>query len=543
MSYARYGVPQPEPGLTPASRIFQALGGEPSGSATLAITIGHTTSGSASAIPKVNRARVPFDYPQPETRSRMFHELTNTVASDPTGSATLPIVVTHTTSGTASAIPKVARAKEPFDYESRELQSRLYRVIRPATGSSTLPITVSHTTSGSSVGLAGVVEGRTPFDYPIPEPTSRLFRAPAPASGSATFPITIGITSNGFSGSPPQIPPRAHRAKEPFDYPQPEPVSRIFQALTHWINGSASLPITIGISTAGSVSGAATPRLGVAIQGSTNQGFSTRAPSNPGPETIPLESRSFVYYHAAPPIYRPIVPGSTNQHYTAVPLKQPPVEQFPPSRIYTIRVTGAASGSSTLPIVIGHTTSGLSSSQPKVVRAKPIEERAEPESRSRLFHELTTPDVITGSSTLPITIGFTTAGAPPASPIRLSVITQGSTNQFAGTPTPPKDPPEVFRPTRWYPAKRYSPPPIYRVILQGGTNQGLGLFPVRQPVLEVFRPPTRVTVPPPGEYAVVVTTPGEGPETTVTWADLLRESKDPGDPDVITGADRWSGAG
>lgn len=33
-----------------------------------------------------------------------------------------------------------------------------------------------------------------------------------------------------------------------------------------------------------------------------------------------------------------------------------------------------------------------------------------------------------------------------------------------------------------------------------------------------------------------------GPETTHTWRDLLRESMDPGDPDVVSGADRWGSA-
>jgi hypothetical protein len=56
-----------------------------------------------------------------------------------------------------------------------------------------------------------------------------------------------------------------------------------------------------------------------------------------------------------------------------------------------------------------------------------------------------------------------------------------------------------------------------------------------------WNPPTVTGVPP--EPPVVVDD-FTGAETTLTWAHLLREAKDPGDqPDAQVGTNRWMAAG
>jgi hypothetical protein len=218
--------------------------------------------------------------------------------------------------------------------------------------------------------------------------------------------LTLAIDSAGSILSRPQL---FHRALEPHSYPFPESVSRSYQALTasNVVTGSVDLGLTLDISTSGARLGGV--RLGIARPGGTNQGFTTRAVDNPGPETVLLESRGFVYYHAAPPIYRSIRPGQTNQGFT---FKAPDPEAHPP--VERPRLVKGASSSSTkfgavdLGLSLNIATEGTAKGAGRVRRG--LEPHSTPElpNQSRTYFRL--PRRWTSSVDLPLTLDISVSG-------------------------------------------------------------------------------------------------------------------------------------
>lgn len=243
------------------------------------------------------------------------------------------------------------------------LGSRLFEVPARA-GSASLTLTLGITSSGAFTPRPSVLQPVKSFDRgPEPERQSRLYRPQTAQdfSGASSLALTLGITSAGSFTPRPEVLKPVRSFDRP---PQVELQGRLFRPFTHTF-GSASANFVFGASTNGSVPGVA-PRLGLQLQGSTNQGDTARpvpepqnppgqlrvstlyqastpvAPPGAPPPTIlvqggstlgnalgvtqgvplvpPLEPKEqipqcFVYLYSAPPIYSVVVPGSTNQGY------------------------------------------------------------------------------------------------------------------------------------------------------------------------------------------------------------------------------------
>lgn len=443
MSYIRYGVPTTEPGLNTVSRVVSAIP-EPTG---------------------------------PQTHS---------------GSVSFDLTLTFDTSGTLRQRARVIRGRDAHKEPDKEQTSRIYRrLIARQFGVVDLPLTLTFDTAGTATVQvkAKVYKALEPHSYPDAQAGSRIIPGVTRTTqSSADLDLTVGFATEGTAFTP-QPSRKVHRAREPFQYDLAEPVSRVFQALAAKVSGAASLDLTFNIATEGTASGPQPVRIGVARAGQQNVGQQVRAPEPQALDTVPLESRGFVYYHAAPPIYRVIVPGSTNQSFSAYPVVQPAAPEVPPSR----RIKGYSSagptthfGAASLDLTITFDTTGTARGIPRVVRGRDAHREPDKEQTSRIYRRQIARH--SGSASLDLTITFDTAGANRRPPNR--AIVQGGTNRgpvFA--PTPQNDPvaplgsrtfkgKQVFAAavdlplTVNFDTSGVSRRPPNRAIVAGGTNRG-----------------------------------------------------------------------
>jgi hypothetical protein len=406
MSYIRYPVPSHDPpGLGNVSRVYAALttpeGPQThSGAAALDLTFTVDTSGTARQRARVVRGRDAHFHQQVELGSRAFRvkkfnagvvDLALTLTVDSAGiakhfaAADVPLTFTFDTSGASTTRPKVIRQPlEAHSPQQRQLDSR--------------------------------------FSKPL-----------ARHAGAADLPLTLGISTDGTSTTP-QVSRKVHRALEAHSYPDPQPVSQTLQPLTalNVVTGSAALDLTLNIATEGTSSSPQTPRVGVAVAGGTNLGGKVRAIEQDGPVTPLLESRGFVYYHAAPPIYRVIVPGSTNQSFTANPVVQAPAEVPVPSR----RFRGYAgptthSGAVDLGLTFNVSTDGTRRTRPTVTQGKTPFQYAQFELGSRRYKGFAGAATHNGAVDLGLTLTVDTSGritvrrSSVTTPLTLDIATAG----------------------------------------------------------------------------------------------------------------------
>lgn len=360
MSYVRYPVPTyVDPGLQTGSRVFQGLTNPalPGVAPRIGVQVqGRTNQGFTTQAPK------PAGYVDEPGKSRIQKKLT--ASTNFFGVVDLGLTLQIDTIGVARPFPRTITGRDPQDAPQRALKSRFYRVVKNAQGVVDLGLTLQIDTSGSSAAIPPVA--KAPRQAHNPEQVSlesRTFFPKSVRTGVVDLGLTLQIdTASSYSA----VPPRVYRNPEAHSIPGAEPQSHTVGALVPVVAGVVDLGLTLQIDTSGNLPAA--PRLGIAIAGGTNQYAKVKAPDNPAPETPLLESRGFVYYNAAPPIYRAIVPGSTNQGYI---FEQVPVEVpvTPPSKL----IKGYASpgtGQVDLGLGLNIDTTGAARPFPKTVRGR-----------------------------------------------------------------------------------------------------------------------------------------------------------------------------
>jgi hypothetical protein len=198
---------------------------------------------------------------------------------------TLGIDTTGTVIGGVVAAPTLYRNTAP----STTLRGPFSRVFHGATpsesvfGSSELGLSLGIVSAGTVTRLGGAALGLT-----LGIATQGTVTRP----GAAALGLTLGISSAGT-------------------------VTRK--------GAAASLDLTFGVSTDGTVEAVTAVRLGVATAGRTNQGFLARPPEVSAKQAL-LESRALAFLATAPPIYRAIVQGGTNQGFVFRAGPQPKLE-------------------------------------------------------------------------------------------------------------------------------------------------------------------------------------------------------------------------
>lgn len=295
MSYIKYGVPNPpqtQPGE--GSRLYQAF-------AVL-----------APQVPKTVRAPTEPDLPEErQLESRVYW----VVAAGGTvfGVADLALIFTLDTAGAAFPLGRVTQGRDAHFPEQGKLESRLFRPASLRPGTAELALTFTLDTAGTGRPLARVVLGREAPGYDQRLLESRLYRPAGYRSGVADLALVFTLDTTGVASSGAVL-PKLHRALLRPENPELEQVSRTFAAFAA-TGGYAPVSTPVPI-----------------IPGSTNQGGKLKGVEQEPPESVLLESRTFFYLHTAPPIYRVIIPGGTNQGFQFQPLVQPAVEAFGPSR-------------------------------------------------------------------------------------------------------------------------------------------------------------------------------------------------------------------
>lgn len=154
----------------------------------------------------------------------------------------------------------------------------------------------------------------------------------------------------------------------------------------------------------------------------------------------------------------------------------------------------------------------------------------------------------TASVTAPITIqsrdyvAIATASAPAPTPAFTFAIPTAAATASVTAPLP-----RITGVTPIAIATASLPVPVVEVMPVAVAANAVagGIVPT---IIKTSAGPLTIVVPAASAIAVAIPPPNfetlqafEGPETTLTWAHLLRESKDPGEADVYVGTSRWTG--
>lgn len=304
MSDVKYAVPAHNtPGLTTGSRIFGAL--------TQAAPIVVAVAVQGFSNQGLVNHQVPVE--TVETKPSRIVEKKVAAFTEHFGVVDVPLTVTFDTAGDYTPLARKVQGREAhFPHVEREQTSRLHRPIAQHTGIVDVPLTVTFDTQGVSTPLARTVQGRPTVELHVErEQTSRYYKTIAQHAGVADVPLTLDFSTEGSVLAPSN---KVYRALEPHSHKLAEPVSRLYQALEP-------------------VAPVAPPSLGIAIAGSTNQWSNVRQVPVEPPFKVELQSRPFFYIASAPPIYRVIYPGSTNQGFIfAEPVE--PVVDYPATRLF-----------------------------------------------------------------------------------------------------------------------------------------------------------------------------------------------------------------